>query len=292
MEQLFEHIKLLSNGKYILPYCNCLLIEDDITCLVDSSPHPKERACLEDKKIDLIVNSHGHSDHNSCNYLYPEARVLLHPAEHERVSSGEAYLTAYGYYFYPDETTRPFYLDAVQYHARPADGPLEGGQKISTGKIEFDVIALPGHSSGHCGFFFPQQGFVYTADINMGIKPIYAMLDSSVEDYLNSLERLRELRTDMLVGGHGQAVLTENLDQRLLQYRDEILFREEQIFKMVQNGISDIPEMAERGICFSGRFPDPRSVYYMHECVMDLHHLERLERLGQVICHEGRYYLR
>lgn len=290
MEQLFERIKLLSNGKYLLPYCNCLLIEDDITCLVDSSPHPRERSYLEDKKIDLIVNSHGHSDHNSCNHLYPEARVLLHPAEHERAASGEAYLIAYGYYTYPDEATRPFYLDAVQYQARPADGPLSDGQKLSAGKTEFEVIALPGHSIGHCGFFFPEQGFIYTADINMGIKPIYAMLDSSVDDYLHSIERLRAIKPDMLVGGHGPAVLTENLDQRLLQYRDEILLREEQILKMVRNGTGDIPAIAEAGICFSGRFPDPRSVYYMHECVMDLHHLERLERLGQVTCHEGRYY--
>ncbi|MGE5391841.1 MAG: hypothetical protein ACM3PE_12355, partial [Deltaproteobacteria bacterium] len=67
---------------------------------------------------------------------------------------------------------------------------------------------------------------------------------------------------------------------------------EEQILKMVKSGTADIPEIAERGICFSGRFPEPRSIYYMHECVMDLHHLERLERLGEVVCNEGRYYAR
>lgn len=292
MEQLFERITLLSNGKYLLPYCNCLLLEDDMTCLVDSSPHPQERHYLEGRRIDLIVNSHGHSDHNSCNYIYPEARVLLHPAEHERVASGEAYLIAYGYFLYPDEATRPFYLDAVQYHERPADGTLTDGQRLSSGKIEFEVIALPGHSIGHCGFFFPQQGFVYTADINLGIKPIYAMLDSSVDDYLDSIERLRQLKAAMLVGGHGPALYKDNLDGRLLQYRDEILSREEQILQMVKDGARDIPVIAEQGICFSGRFPEPRSVYYMHECVMDLHHLERLERLGEVVCHEGQYYTR
>ncbi|MGE5390373.1 MAG: MBL fold metallo-hydrolase, partial [Deltaproteobacteria bacterium] len=225
MQKLFKHINILDHDKYTLPYCNCLLIEDDITCLVDSSPHPKQRPYLEDKRIDLIVNSHGHSDHNSCNYLYPEAKVLLHPAEHERVALGEAYLTAYGYYFYPDEATRHFYLDAVQYHVRPADGDLSDGQKISTGVIEFEVLALPGHSIGHCGFFFPRQGFIFTADINLRIKPIYAMLDSSVDDYIDSLERLREIKADMLVGGHGPALYTEDLDRRLLQYRDEILYR-------------------------------------------------------------------
>jgi len=290
MQQLFDHIKILDHDKYTLPYCNCLLIEDDLNCLVDSSPHPKQRAYLEGKKIGLIVNSHAHSDHNSCNHLFTEARVLLHPAEHERAASGETYLTAYGYYRFPDEATRPFYLDAVQYQARPADDELNDGMKISTGALEFEVIALPGHSIGHCGFFFPRQGFIFTADINLNIKPIYAMLDSSVDDYISSLERLREIKADMLVGGHGPALYTENLDSRLREYQNEILSREEQILKMVRGGTSDIPQIAEQAICFSGRFPEPRSVYYMHECVMVLHHLERLERLGEVVCHEDRYY--
>jgi len=292
MKPLFEHITLLSHGKYTLPYCNCLLIEDDITCLVDSSPHPKEFLHLQDKKIGLIVNSHGHSDHNSFNHLFPEAKVLLHPAEHERVKSGEAYLTAYGYYLYPDEATRPLYLDAVQYHARPADGELHDGQIISTGQVEFQVMALPGHSIGHCGFLFPREGFVFTADINLDIKPIYAMLDSDVDDFLNSIERLRQLKPDMMVGGHGEALMKENLEQRLKAYRDEILSREEKILKQVQSGVHNIPEIAEQGICFNSRFPEPRSVYYMHECVMDLKHLQRLERLGQVVCFEGKYYSR
>lgn len=128
MEKLFKHILLLTNGKYILPYCNCLLIEDEFNCLVDLSPPEEEMLHLQGRHLDLIVNSHGHSDHCSRNYAFPSARVLLHPMEHERVASGEAYLRAYGFDQFPDETMKAIYLDGVHYKSRAADGELADGQ--------------------------------------------------------------------------------------------------------------------------------------------------------------------
>ncbi|MGE5416472.1 MAG: MBL fold metallo-hydrolase [Acidobacteriota bacterium] len=292
MEQLFKHIKLLSNGKYTLPYCNCLLIEDDVNCLVDSSPPKEEMEYLQDIRIDLIVNSHGHSDHNSRNYAFPEARVLLHPAEHERVLSGEAYLKDYGFDLYPAEDIRPLYLDAVKYHPRAADGELNEGQVISTGNVEFEVIRLPGHSIGHCGFLFPKEGFIFTADIHVNIPPFYAMLDSSVDDFIASIQRIRSMQPDMLIAGHGKAVLKGNLSQRLDTYLEKFHRRDEEILKRIKSGKHKVREIAEDGITYEGRFPEPRSVYLLHECIMDWKHLQRLERLGEVICENNKYFIK
>ncbi|MGE5403948.1 MAG: MBL fold metallo-hydrolase [Candidatus Saccharibacteria bacterium] len=292
MEQISKHIKLLSNGKYTLPYCNCLLIEDDINCLVDSSPPREEAEHLQEIKIELIVNSHGHSDHNSRNYSFSEARVLLHPTEHERVSSGESYLKAYGFDLYPAEDVRPLYLDAVKYHPRPADGELHDRQVISTGNTVFEVIHLPGHSSGHCGFIFPKEGFIFTADIHVNIPPFYAMIDSSVDDFVSSIKRLRSLQPDMLIAGHGKAVLKGNLTQRLDAYLDKFYKRDEEILKRIKAGKHTIREIAEDGITYEGRFPEPRSVYLLHECIMDWKHLQRLEKIGEVIAEDNRYFIK
>ncbi|HZK44450.1 MAG TPA: MBL fold metallo-hydrolase [Syntrophomonadaceae bacterium] len=291
MEKLSKHIQLLSNEKYTLPYCNCLLIKDGINCLVDSSPPEEEMVYLQNTPIDLIVNSHGHSDHNSRNYNFPNAQVLLHSTEHDRVASGEAYLHAYGFDHFPDELVRSLYLEAVHYSARPADGELTDGQMITTGSVEFQVIHLPGHSGGHCGFIFNQEGFVFTADINPDTKPFYAMVDSDVDDFIESIEKLIHLQPDMLVAGHGKAVMTEKLPQRLAMLRDELYLREEKILNMVRRGKHTIREIAEEGITYDGRFPEPRRIFFLHECMMDWKHLERLERLGRVICIEGKYLL-
>lgn len=291
MEQLFRNIKLLTNGKYTLPYCNCLLIEDEVNCLVDSSPPEEELIHLKGKTIDMIINSHGHSDHCSRNYAFPEAHVLLHPEEHERVESGEAYLHAYGFNHFPDNPLRPFYLEGVQYHSRAADGILSDGQVLSTGKIEFEVVHLPGHSIGHCGFLFPKEGFIFTADIHPEMKPFYAMVDSDVDDFILSIEKLLQLQPDILVAGHGNAVITKNISSKLAAYRDELFLREEKILKLVKAGKHTIEEIAAEAICFDGKFPEPRSIFFLHECIMDWKHLQRLERLGKVVCEDDKYYL-
>lgn len=292
MEQLKDKIKLLSNGKYTLPYCNCLLIEDDINCLIDSSPTDAEFAHLDGIRIDLIVNSHSHTDHNSRNHSFPDARILLHPAEHARAASGEEYLRAYGFDMFNAEDVRPFYLAAVKYTARPADGEITGGQKISTGKIEFEVVHLPGHTFGHCGFFFPVEGFIFTADIHPDIKPFYSMTDSSVDDFIASINRLRSMKPEILVAGHGRAVHTGDLSQKLAVYLDEFHRRDEEILKRIREGKHTVQEIADDGITFDGKFPQPRSIYWLHECIMDLKHLEHLERLGEVRSEDGKYYLK
>jgi len=292
MEQLTGKIKLLANGKYVLPYCNCLLIEDDINCLIDSSPTDQEFEHLSGIDIGLIVNSHGHSDHNSRNYAFPGAKVLLHPDEHERVSSGEAYLEAYGFNLYPAEDVRPFYLGAVKYHSRPADGGLADGQIISTGSIEFQVVHLPGHSGGHCGFYFPKEGFIFTADIHPEVVPQYAMIESDLDQFIGSIRKLAGMQPDMLIAGHGKAVIKSDLKLKLLSYLDEFSRRDEEILKRVREGKHTVAEIADDAITFGGKFPQPRSVYRLHECMMDWKHLEHLERLGEVICDNGSYHLK
>jgi len=293
MERLTGKIKLLTNGKYTLPYCNCLLIEDDINCLVDSSPTDQEFEHLDGIDISLIVNSHGHTDHNSRNYAFPDARVLLHSSEHERVKEPEAYLEAYGFNRYNAEDVRPIYLGVVKYHSRPADGEITDGQVISTGSVEFEVLHLPGHSGGHCGFFFPKEGFIFTADIHPEIKPFYAMVESDVDQFINSVKRIIKLQPDMLVAGHGQGVNNKDLPGKLKKYLDEFSMRDEVILNKVKSGKHSVDEIADDAMTFGGKFPKPVSIYRLHECIMTLKHLEHLERLGEVVSDDrGNFYLK
>lgn len=292
MEKLTDKITLLSDGKYKLPYCNCLLIEDEMNCLVDSSPVDSEYAHLENIRIDLIVNSHGHTDHNSRNHQFSGAKVLLHPSEHARVASGEEYLKAYGFDLFNAEDVRPFYLGAVKYTARPADGVIEDRQVISTGSVEFEVVHLPGHSCGHCGFLFPKDGFIYTADIYPDVQPFYAMVDSSVDDFISSIKKLQSLNPDMIIAGHAQPVYRGGLQQKLSSIIDRFYKRDEEILVRVREGKHTVQEIADDGITFNGKFPHPRSIYWLHECIMDLKHLQHLERLGEVRSDNGKYYIK
>ncbi|NLV16269.1 MAG: MBL fold metallo-hydrolase [Syntrophomonadaceae bacterium] len=291
MKKLINNIYLLELPQFNYPFCNCLWIEDEINCLMDSSPIDEELARLNGKKLDLIVNSHGHIDHNRSNYLFPEAKVLLHESNFPLVESREGYLKAFGFDRLLDESWQNYYLDAPGYQPRPADGTLEDGQIISLGSTVFQVLHLPGHIYGHCGFFFPDDGLVFTADIDLNLfGPWYGNMTSDVDDFINSIERLIQMDPAILVTGHGQKVYTSGIKPRLAAYRDTMYSREEEIIKLLHRGKRTVSEIgAEKPIY--RRFLEPDRIFYLYECVMDWKHLQRLERLGRVSCHNGKYHL-
>lgn len=289
MEKLFPGIKLLTNKKFLFPYCNCLLIEDEVCCLVDSSPDPADLVHIQSRPIDWIVNSHGHIDHVWRNADYPDARVWMHPADHGLVASGENYLHIFGFELFPDPQIRAQYLDAIGYRARPADAALEDGQIISTGRIEFQVLHLPGHTPGHCGFLFPREGFLFSSDITLDpLGPWFGNLNSNVQDFIASIDRVIALGTDLLVPGHGR-VHRKDIGPRLVRYRDNLFKQADRLLKRLRGGEQRVADLGRERIVYRVLLQPPELGYH-YECMMLLKHLERLEAQGLVYEEEGRWH--
>lgn len=274
------------------PYSNCLLIKNgDNYTLVDSSPAPEEGEGLKQKKIGLILNSHGHFDHVSMNRHFPGAKVLLHPADHELVASGESYLEEFGFGLFPDEMMRSVYLGAIGYQERPADGFLAEGDEFDLGTTRLRTWHLPGHCAGHCGFWFPEEGIMFSADIDLNsFGPWYANIHSDIDQYTASINRVMEIRPEAVITGHGPSPVTKNITQRLLKYRDIIFSREKRIVELLQAGPKTIGEMAAEKPVYR-KFPEPRRIFHFYECLMIYKHLERLEKLGRVEKKGETFYL-
>lgn len=291
MKRLFKHITLLELPQFMYPYCNCLWIEDEINCLIDSSPPDEELTLLRGKTVHLIINSHGHIDHNRANYRFPEARVLLHQSNHSLVESEEGYLQAFGFDRFLDEAGQNMYLRGPGYRPRPADGILEDGQVINLGETRFEVVHLPGHIYGHCGFFFPEEGFIFTADIDLNrFGPWYGNMTSDVDDFIGSIDTLIKMQPEMIVSGHGPRPITSGIKSGLIRYRDTIFRREEEIIKLLHRGKHTIAEIGAEMPIYK-RLLEPQQIFYLYECAMDWKHLQRLERQGRVERKGNKYFL-
>lgn len=292
MKQVFSHIYLLETIRFEFPYCNCLWINDAVSCLVDCSPVAEEMDQIRHRRIDRIVATHGHFDHYRLSTEFPDARLMMHPADHSMCASGDGYVTEFGFDYLPEREWRRQYLDAIHYQARPADENIEDGQQIYTGKTVLQVVHLPGHSPGHCGFLLQPEGFLFTGDICLDtFGPWYGNIHSNVDEYIDSMNAVLDMNLDMLVTGHGDAVVTKNIRQRLITYRDTLYTREEQIVRLLWSGKHTIPEMAAQKPIYK-KFPEPKGIFYWYECMMDWKHLERLERLGRVEQNGDRWYLK
>lgn len=292
IHRLSQHIYLLELPRFQFPFCNCLWIEDDRTGLIDSSPPADGIDFIKSRSLDIILHSHGHLDH--C-FLTPDletGEVLMHPADKPMAESADEYLKIFGFnQFVPDRSLHRKYLDAIRYRPISVTGSLYEAQAIDFGHTRLQVMHLPGHSAGHCVFFFPDQGFVFTADLDLSsFGPWYGNLNCSIGELLQSIDRLLELKPDFLVTGHGQAIIKEKVPARLKAYRDTILFREQRIIKCIRKGCHTLAEIA-RCLPVYQQLPYPREVFLLYEYVMDMIHLNHLQDNGRVHCENQHYYL-
>ena len=79
---------------------------------------------------------------------------------------------------------------------------LTDGDVIDLGDRAFEVMHLPGHSPGSIGLWEPRTGILFSGDaIYDG--PLLDMLpDSSIQDYIRTMNRLRALPANTVHGGH------------------------------------------------------------------------------------------
>jgi Zn-dependent hydrolases, including glyoxylases len=288
-----KHIKLLDVPGWTYPFCNCLWIDDDITCLIDSSPSENDRSFLKKQKVDILINTHAHMDHIQCNRDFHNSIILMHAAEHETAQSGDKYLEEYGvkkFGRYPQ-----FYSQVLKrwsFITSRVDGEIKDKQVINLGSTSFEVLHLPGHSAGHCGFIFPKKGFIFITDITLAkFGPVYCTMSASVSDFINSLDLLIDMKPDYIISSHNQPIMRgANLLKRMVEYRDIIYTRQKSIVDLLVQGHHSVAEIASAAPIHIN-LPYPKSIFFIFEQTMVLHHLQYLQAQDYVVEDGGLYYL-
>lgn len=169
--------------------------------VVDAPPDPDlvgGHIAQLDVPVVGILLTHGHVDHTggagklsvdtgAITYVHPDDDFLtLHPIEQLRAMFG---MTPPGSYEVPDRM-----------------GRLEHGQVLQLGGIEIEVRHTPGHTPGHCCFFWPQEGILFSGDqLFAGSVGRTDLPGGSREQLMASMrERVMDLADDVTVlPGHG-----------------------------------------------------------------------------------------
>ncbi|MEX1019029.1 MAG: MBL fold metallo-hydrolase [Litorilinea sp.] len=110
----------------------------------------------------------------------------------------------------------PVYLPEIERHrleaaapgliACPVDQGLVHGQPLRVGDLALEVIQVPGHSEGICGFLLDLDGYrvLFAADIVFihGVIGLINAEGSELGPYREYLPRLADLGVDALLPGH------------------------------------------------------------------------------------------
>lgn len=170
-------------GPMTLDGTNTWLIEvdEDSVVLVDPGPDDPQhlqavRAALGDRWVRDIVLTHGHLDHSAGALLFA------------------------------DDLRAPVW--ALDWQA--GQERLSPGEVLACGDLEMHVIATPGHTHDSISLHLPGAAALLTGDTILGRgTTVVAHPDGRLADYLDSLQRLRDLvqgTPTTVWPGHGPAL--------------------------------------------------------------------------------------
>ncbi len=264
-------------------YGNCVLIDDDIRVVIDSGAG-RELAKVQPENVDILINTHHHYDHVRDNKLFTRAQVLLHPVECISIKSIEKVMAIEGWKelmhedLYGQEPQTKAVEDPYSINEEwRVDGEINDGQVIDCGSTKFVVLHTPGHSKGHCAFYFPDEDLAFLGDICLTkVGPWYGEAHTDPGELIASIDRIIELNPAAVVTSHVNRVFT-NPRPALSEYRDRILKREQRILKQLRESPQTIDQLAAKRLIYREH---PYLPVLFWEKSMLRNHLERLVKLG------------
>ncbi|HKA56354.1 MAG TPA: MBL fold metallo-hydrolase [Candidatus Binatia bacterium] len=237
------------NGKY--PSGNSILVEDEVTALIDPSLMVRKlRGRVTARKVDLLFNSHYHEDHGAGNSLFPDAPLHVHTLDAPALRSLDTLFAYYGMDDAATEAWKPVVVEKYFYRPRERLIELRGEEVFDFGRTRMRVVPTPGHTGGHCCFFFENEGVLFLADWDLTrFGPVYADLTSDLDATIASLRQIRTLGAKTLVSFHEAGVCQENQYEVVTRYLAVVYEREKLLLDFLAIPRT-LPEIIRRRIVY------------------------------------------
>ncbi|MBM4305487.1 MAG: MBL fold metallo-hydrolase [Deltaproteobacteria bacterium] len=163
---------------------------------------------IELEDIKRVIMTHTHFDHigalSEVQKKIPWAELWIHHLEGEPLENGDE-RTVYGMEMFQQ-------VCQMQYRIKPGSftfkvhRKLQGGENLQIGGMTWEVVHIPGHSSGSIGLYYsPEQilipGDVVYADFAIGRFDLFGADGTVLKD---SLKQLSKQEVKILLPGHNR----------------------------------------------------------------------------------------
>jgi len=276
-------IKFIRGGRY--PFCHSVLIDDECRAVIDaSSDKEKLTAFRTQGPVDYLINTHAHEDHLVFNSLFPHAIFCAHPEDAPHFACLDSLIDCYGDMSEADHKKWQAYIrEECHFQPRKVDFFLTGEKILNFGKTRMEIIHAPGHTRGHCVFYFPEGKVLFLGDYDLTrTGPYYADRASSIEETLQSLETLKGYEAETYLTAHGKGIY-EGDPALIDRYLKMIHLRENNLVELLKSGPKTFDEIVKEGIIYG---KDPVSLgpwdFLISERMMIAKHISRLLNSGMV----------
>jgi hydroxyacylglutathione hydrolase len=276
-------------GRY--PFCHSVYIEGAGVLIDPASDRERLMQLRDGPGVTGVWLSHWHEDHLMHLDLFEDAPLWISAADAPPISDLERFMDAYGM-DHADEREYWREILTTSFHFRPRrpTGFLMEGTERSVGGLTIEVLSTPGHTPGHSAFFFKEQGVLFMGDYDLTkFGPWYGDVESSIEETIASIRRLRKISAKVWIAGHETGLFEADPGDLWERYLDVISIREEKLLELLKTPRT-LDDIVTACIIY-GKPREPKAFFEFGERAHMKKHLEKLIREG-IVRLEGDRYVR
>lgn len=274
-------------GRY--PFCHSVYVEADTKVVLDPG---SDREFLGDlisgRGVDCVWLSHTHEDHFKDLDLFRDCKLWAPQKGGSSLESLENLFDAYGMTSKERQVFVEPMLRDFHYRPRPVDRSFLHEEVIDLGGVMVQVIPTPGHTAGHCSFFFREQEVLFLGDYDLTpFGPYYGDVDSDIDQTIASVNRLRSFPAKIWIASHETGVFESDPGSLWDDYLDVIHKREERLLEFLKTPRT-LGHVIDACIVY-GKKREPAWFFEFGERMLMGKHLERLVSGGRLTLIDGWY---
>lgn len=282
------------NSKEFL-FANTILIHGKPSIIVDpSATFTYIEKLAMSRMVNIVLNTHYHGDHRSLNGLFKDVIFAAHELDAPAIRDSHVYEK------YADDNPDSLYTAWHKQYFKKyaiADCPVsrlyKGNELIETDTTQVQLIHIPGHTPGHMALYFKNIDCLYLSDIDLTpYGPWYSNVVSNIDDFIASVEKIRNFKATYYVSSHGERIYTpEQFQEKIDRFYKHFNDRDEKILELLQEGPKEMIQLGSEGIVYrKAALVDPLKAYFQWQMLQK--HLERFIKQGIIGKDGDKYFLK